>query len=78
MAFTGYSEPYTDELDYVAIFDGSSWTLQLLSGALKVQYVPSDHLLLTLSAWCSQHTSRNLSRMFPFTSKDEIRYLILA
>ena len=37
LAFTGYSEPYADGLDCVAIFDGMSWTLQLLSGALKVQ-----------------------------------------
>ena len=37
LAFTGYSESYEDGLDCVAIFDGMSWTLQLLSGALKVQ-----------------------------------------
>lgn len=37
LAFTGYSESYDDGLDCVAMFDGMSWTLQLLSGALKVQ-----------------------------------------
>lgn len=39
LAFTGYSEPYEDGLDCVAVFDGTSWTLQLLSGGLKVQHV---------------------------------------
>ncbi|DBA97746.1 TPA: hypothetical protein ACH3X3_012626 [Trebouxia sp. C0006] len=38
LGFSGHSETY-DGLDCVAVFDGESWRLELLTGTLKVRHV---------------------------------------
>lgn len=38
LGFSGHSETY-DGLDCVAVFDGNSWRLELLTGTLKVRHV---------------------------------------
>ena len=41
LGFSGHSETY-DGLDCVAVFDGNSWRLELLTGTLKVRCVSTD------------------------------------
>ncbi len=41
LGFGGHSETY-DGLDCVAVFDGDSWRLELLTGTLKVRCVLAD------------------------------------
>ncbi len=38
--FTGKLEPCQGDLDCVAIFDGTSWRLEVLSASIITKYVP--------------------------------------